>query len=53
MVLQPVVQLGELLAQPQVLAVQQVEQRELLVQQEVQPVLELLAQLLPHQIRRK
>jgi hypothetical protein len=36
-----------------VLAVQQVEQRELLVQQEVQPVLALLAQLLRHQILRK
>jgi hypothetical protein len=51
-VLQPVVQLGELLAQPQVLEVQQVERREVL------PVLELqaqlpLAELVRHQIRRK
>jgi hypothetical protein len=51
-VLQPVVQLGELLAQPQVLAVQQVERREVL------PVLALqaqlpLGQLVRHQIRRK
>jgi hypothetical protein len=51
-VLQPVVQLGELLAQPQVLAVQQVERREVL------PVLALqaqlpLTQLVRHQIRRK